>query len=728
MHVVPPKSKSRGIQPRSDAVLEITDELIAAEDSIEPVSIRDLRVLGHGRAAEARLVEVTTRTGEVLTCVEKVFCPGLLTRAIYRAFYQAPFAYQHNADAILACFYRRRVAAAVLSASEESVKVAKPLYVRWDRKSSAWVLASEFISGRGIVPQPTDARMIRRWLSKYFLRAQSLDSPPPEEIETLLSAMTRVEQLLLDSGLTGSGWQVCKRAIVSTANLLRTGESYTIVDLESGIPSILVPAYLRAAFSLGSLPLFDDIDVDKLRAWLVNNRVLTTKKQMHSRRIGLLRDIELLIDHTKKWKASEPAIGRRPTRLFSADFRNRLRERVLDQWQRRELTSKATIESFRQSRRLFLRPTFLFGIIPGKLGRGLQRVCCNPSDRTLLVRFLSERGFRRDKLDRYARDHQSVWRAQERLPDESDGDNIDGRFDLRFMAHRLLAYVTPPSLHRIIADRNTQRNLCQRVWLLAVSRKFQSDFGRFLVQTRIEHWKRSQRLSSIEASELQRHLASPAIDEYIRCFGMHMGLKLLMPLVWSIKVGAAAASLASGNPLFFLATLMLLPVLRTVVTLWRMVSSEHPARDYRDALLIGILPMVGSLAYPVQMHAKFSGFSLFLMRDFASRLGRVLPVYGGPDSRTELMAIKLVNVIAEGLEVWMSLLGSRRCAQENHDSSLERQPTIPFKEDRWFRMAQQQIDLMKQSAKREQTKRMGAFPSQSQIHIQLQTAERQRAS
>ena len=118
--------------------------LIPTQGGLQPVQVVPVRVLGQGRAAQARLVDVTTLDGRQLRCVEKVFCPGLLTRTIYRVCFQAPFAYQDNVDAILASFYRRRLAWAMVRALVPDADVARPLYVRWDDSSAALVLASEF--------------------------------------------------------------------------------------------------------------------------------------------------------------------------------------------------------------------------------------------------------------------------------------------------------------------------------------------------------------------------------------------------------------------------------------------------------------------------------------------------------------------------------------------------------------------------------------------------------
>jgi hypothetical protein len=136
------------------------------------------------------------------------------------------------------------------------------------------------------------------------------------------------------------------------------------------------------------------------------------------------------------------------------------------------------------------------------------------------------------------------------------------------------------------------------------------------------------------------------MDEYVRCFGMHMGLKLLLPLLAPLKLGGGAAFIASGN-LWFLFVLFLMPACRTAITLWRMLLRKRPAVDYLDALLVGTLPTIGSLAYPVQMYSKYRELSVFLLRDSAARVGRWVPIYGGKDSRIEIGAIKMINVVAE---------------------------------------------------------------------------------
>ncbi len=635
---------------------------------ILPTSVTAVRVLGHGRAAEARLVEVESDASGRELCVEKVFRPGLLTRSIYRASFQAPFAYQDSADAILAAFYRRRIAAAIVQARAPEAAVAKPLYVRWDEESQAMVLASEYIQGRGIIPQEADPWMTRRWFATRLGKGSLAPPAPREEIDDLLGLMTKLEDLLVDCGLTGSGWQVCKRAMVSTANLLRTDQGYVVIDLESGIPSVLVPRYLREGLRLGSLPLFDDLDAGRLQGWIEQHHGELRAALPPNELRQLEADVPRLIEHTQRWKLSEPAIGRNPTRWLTPEFRASYRNRVLDSWQRRGIADAERVENLRAGEtRLRTDPVYWLGWIPGRVGRFSQRLVANQGYRAKVNRWLSDAEYRRDQIAEYAATAYREWEAEGRVgPQTQTETQAQAKSEprpmagVRFVAHSLAAKLLPAGLHRWCVDSRHRRNSLAQLKQFCIDGRFQSQLGRSMILSRVNSWDRDQRLTSQAAATLVQELDAPAVAEYVRGFGLHVGLKLLTPLALSLKVGGAAASLASGNPFYFLLTLMLLPILRTAVTLWRMVATQSPFADYRDALLVGILPVVGSLAYPVQMHAKFPVLSNFLLRDFAARCGRWLPIYGGKDSRTEMTAIKSVNVLAEGIELWSVAVDSGR--------------------------------------------------------------------
>lgn len=684
-------------EQRKQSVRSETDVLglLPVEGSRYPVSVEQVRVLGHGRAAEARLVRATDADGHQYLCVEKVFRPGLLTRTIYRAAFQSPFAYQDNAEAIRASYYRRRVAAAIIKAFFPEARVASPLYVRWDQQSQAMVLASEFIEGRGIRPAAVDSHRVRRSIARWK-SPSCTPSGDFAEIDQLVDVMTRLESLLIDSGMTGSGWQVCKRALVSTANLLKTETGYVVVDLESGIPSVLVPSYIVAGFKLRSVPLFDDVDAAKLISWIESRRHDLTQTLSSFEMSRLESDVRLLIEHSDNWKLAELALLRQPKRLANRDFRDRYRQRVLDSWQRRDTVDRSIIDSLHDGGRFFTSPIFLMGLVPGRPGRFLQRVIGNTGFRQKFKRWIADRSYRQQVNDQYMLRKAQSWRNENRLP----GEKREAISRFTFPFHWALSKTTPPMLHRWLGDPGYRRQRQLRLFLFCVNGRFQRELGRFYIGSRLHLWQCEQRIGQDEVTRLQSQLNDQAVDEYVRGFGMHVGLKLMAPLVLSLKFGGAAASVASGNPVYFLSMLMLVPMLRTALTLYRKFATGRPLADYRDALIVGALPVVGSIAFPVQMFCKFPGLSLFLVRDFASRLGRFIPIYGGKDSRTEIAIIRLVDIIAEVLEIWSTITRSQTPVEESSmapDATADGQSVVG-KIGRWDKLVNEQLSLLTQEA------------------------------
>jgi len=602
-------------------------------------------VLGHGRAAQAQLVEAINADGESILAVEKTFRPGRLTRLIYRAAFQAPFAYQHTRDAILACYYRRRVAAAMISATTPGVRVAMPLYVRHDRAANAWVLGSEFIRGRGIRPAPADPSMLRRAIGRLFGR--SVDGRRREEIAELLKVMNALEWVFRRSGLVGAGWQVCPRALVSTANLLRTRDGYVVVDLESGMPAVAVGRYVFDGLRLGTPPLFDDVDVRRLSRWLDSRRMELMAHLGLDGYESLCEDSHRLVFHTRRWKKSEFALQRNRTSIVGRGFRRRFNRRLVETWQRSAVIDNEAADRMRSGGHALRRVIFLLGLLPGRSGRFLQRCWANKAYRARVDRFFENRTFRNRLLRVAAKRREHAWRDAGRT-------NLSQKFagiSVTFVVHYLLSNVTPARTHRWLTDPIRRRDLLSKLYLLCVSPHFQSACGRHTVAEMIRSWQRQGRIEATEARHLHKLLASSELEEYVRCMGMHLGLKILLPLLAPLKFGGAATSLATGNPLYFLLPLLFLPGCRTAITLWRMF---HPSRRhirYTEALLVGPLPVVGSLAYPVQMRATHPELSELLLREAASRIGRVVPIYGGKDSRVEIWAIKAVNLVLEAIDI-----------------------------------------------------------------------------
>lgn len=676
-----------------------------------PVAVRPIRVLGHGRAAEAVLVDATMPDGQTRRCVEKVFAAGWLTRTIYRLSFQAPFAYQTNRDAILACFYRRRVAAAVLEASETSVRVANPLYVRYDEDRGAWVLAAEWIDGRGIRPAAANRHRLRsRWFGGKR-QASDDESCGQPEVHTLVETMRTLEDLFAGCGLIGSGWQVAPRAMVSTANLLRQRDHYTIIDLESGIPAVLVPKYLLRGARRASLPPFDDLDSQQLRNWAEQNQRLLYFRLGMAKTEALRADIEKLIEHSERWKESELALLRRPWRLLRRSGMAAYQQECIRRWEQDGTADPISAHAL-ASRPWKSRLIWYAGLFPGAMGRLASKSIGNVCFRHHLSRMLRSRSYRHEAFENLVRDRQQRWIESGRLAPATELSTST------FLLHQLLQAVTPRPLHRFLCDRSRRRTWLAQGLLLMLSPRYQAHFGYRKIESAIESWRRAERISAEEAEFLRQQLSAREVNTYVRGFGAHLALKMLTPIVASAKYGGLAAFIASGN-IWFLLPMLVMPTARSLVTLASWWSSREEGIPHGEALLAGLLPVVGSVAFPLQMFAARSELSTFLIRDTASKLGRRVPIYGGPNSRTEIAMIRSTDTLVEILDVLSGLTQTIRRQEDrlpiSRDHTTE---VIPLRRGRirWIdQLAIQQIAAQRRKHERQDDESASEHLSDDQL-------------
>ena len=175
---------------------------------------------------------------------------------------------------------------------------------------------------------------------------------------------------------------------------------------------------------------------------------------------------------------------------------------------------------------------------------------------------------------------------------------------------------------------------------------------------------------------------------------MHLSIKLAAPVLMPLKVGGFAAFAATGNILYLL-PIIVSPILRTVITLIRMIGNARKGTAYGEALMIGTLPVIGNLAFPIQMYSSHPRLSTFLIRDSAARLSRLFPIYGGRDSRLEIAAIKLANIPLELLDFGIGATRQfRSWFWKNRDTAATTVLRFPSV-SRWDSMADKQLELMK---------------------------------
>ena len=636
------------MSPDDRATNSATD---TAPEMAAPREVHVIRTLGQGRAARAQLVTATMADGRQIKCVEKVFAPGLLTRLIYRVSFQSPFAYQKNRDAIAACFYRRRVAGAVLAAAEQPSdgqlampQVAQPIYVRYDESSRAWVLAADWIDGRGIIPAPADSSRIGRRLRTVTTRGQSDLIQRNDEIDQLVEVMSRTESLLGRCGLYGSGWQVAPRALVSTANLLRVADQYTVIDLESGIPAFLVPKYIFSAMIRGTCPPFDDLDADQLSDWIDENEQLLKFRIGPEAVCQLKEDVANLIRHSSAWKSGEFAMLRRPWTMFSRARRHTYFAEVRRRWQQEGTADDATLCQL-PSTPIKAACLWLAGWLPSSLGRLASHLIGREDAQANARRFLVDREYRTARLRKHLARRYQRWVDEERIDPRTMPRSTMG------VVHGTLAWLTPPPLHRLLVDIKRQRETAITCLLLLFSRRYQSWFGQSRIEATIGRWQDAQRITSLQAKKLRGDLCGEEVGAYTRGFGLHLALKAMAPIILPAKVGGVAAFAGTGNA-WFLLPIVITPILRTIFTIGSAITNRHQRIAHGEALMVCWIPTFGSAAFLLQMFANRPRLSTFLIRDAASKVARKVPIYGGADSRTELAFIRATDFLVE----WMKNL------------------------------------------------------------------------
>ncbi len=176
----------------------------------------------------------------------------------------------------------------------------------------------------------------------------------------------------------------------------------------------------------------------------------------------------------------------------------------------------------------------------------------------------------------------------------------------------------------------------------------------------------------MNASDAQRLLAqvgAPDASVFVTDFGIHLAIK---PVVKATQYWILPALFAFG--LLGGATVAVLilaggAIARSAYTLGRLVQSA--AQGYEKpwvALGVGVLPVIGNLAYPAQMvySSKNSDEKLakFMMDDGFARVGRHLPIWGGQDTWTEHMLNRIPHRTRQFFQ-------SRRIRRSSYRSSVE---------------------------------------------------------
>jgi hypothetical protein len=184
------------------------------------------------------------------------------------------------------------------------------------------------------------------------------------------------------------------------------------------------------------------------------------------------------------------------------------------------------------------------------------------------------------------------------------------------------------------------RAVLSNVWHFTTSQHYRTCIGRKYVRGRIREWRKRDQLAEDDARTLLEELRSDASSAYISDFGAHLGMKATFQLLEFTLIAALVA--ARVLPVWFIPVIIALDglIYRTTYTLYRMAREAAARRPLPwIALLVGLIPLLGSLAFPAQMvfaaSARRGHVPQFILFDSFTRLGVKLPIWGGKDTYTE---------------------------------------------------------------------------------------------
>jgi hypothetical protein len=582
------------------------------------LTLEHLKMLGRGRGARVDLVR-DLRSNRLIA--EKVFGFGhgissLITSTLYRLCYQAPFPYRATASAVWAAYYRRKALRLLTKYWFGVSCVADALYVRWDAESKAFVLGTEYIAGHGPRLSPPDPCLVQRWLGE-----RSLPPRPIDDMDTLVAFMDQLRSHLQDSGFIGTQWQVDRRTLVATANCLHDGDKWVVVDLESGVPAVTMPQYLLQGLRMGRLPLFDDTDFATLWPYVARHEEAVSQRLGPERLRALRRVIKELEAHERLWKTGEIALLREPRRWARPEDRAHIRRQALDRWLQEGRISPESARLMETSTLRFLGHWACGGIVSwARHG----------------TRFVRDRDYRVAVIAPYI----AAWVIAGRLH-ANTGAQLFRNPRLIPLGMLALSAMLPAPIVRFFRDPQYRALTLRQAYRMLVDGHYQLYIAKQFINRRIEVWESAQRLTPAQSEVLRRTVATPSAQEYMRGVGVHLALKAFLPspLLDPLLVGAAVTT----GSLYPLALIFIRSLAITAYTVTRWIKC--PDLRFGTAFAVGLVPKLGILAYPSQLFTVHPALASFLLRDFASRLGEWLPIYGGRHTLTEHGCVRGTDVL-----------------------------------------------------------------------------------
>ena len=207
----------------------------------------------------------------------KVYKPPGLVKLLYWVAFQAKFPYEHNRAALDAATYRRKIGSALT-------------IHRFGKDLVAHVSAVNCMLG------PCE------FVTDLIPGAEA------ENDEATREFLGQLAETFAEAGL--SVWQINPRnPHAHTTVVYNADGDPIIVDLESAVVTpIPAPGQWRSAMRRGNIPIFDDIDFERLRRYVTENEVALEASLGRAGLAEFKDDVDLAEQAIRTWQESEPRI------------------------------------------------------------------------------------------------------------------------------------------------------------------------------------------------------------------------------------------------------------------------------------------------------------------------------------------------------------------------------------------------------------------------------------
>ncbi len=184
------------------------------------------------------------------------------------------------------------------------------------------------------------------------------------------------------------------------------------------------------------------------------------------------------------------------------------------------------------------------------------------------------------------------------------------------------------------------KRVVRACWAAVRSQHYRERFARDYLSRRIAEWSDRKQLGEADCARLREDVHVQEGGAFLADFGAHLAVKPLVKAMQLWVVPALWVGGAVGGHVVGIFFLMAGSAVRTLYTLARLVQNTRSGREKPwVALFTGIVPVLGNLAFPLQImfsgSGRSGGLARFIMHDTFGRLGRWVPIWGGADTLTE---------------------------------------------------------------------------------------------